>query len=218
MTPDDARRAAKEAARPAAYGSAWPAAYGSARPAATAPARPAATTSYDTPTIALHWATALLVAVLWAIGETIDFAPKGPLRVDYTSLHIVLGALLGLVLLARLAWRHTRGARLAVEGHRLLALAAQAVHWLLYLLVGGTVALGLATAWAQGRSLFGLFNLPSFAPGDRALAEQIFSLHSLGATAVLILAGLHAAAALGHHYVMRDGTLRRMLPGRSGIE
>ena len=209
MTPEDARRAAKEAARLAATSP--------ARLAATDPARLAATTRYDTPTIALHWATALLVALLWAIGETIDFAPKGPLRVDYTSLHIVLGALLGLVLLARLAWRHTRGARLPVEGPRLLALAAQAVHWLLYLLVGGTVALGLVTAWAQGRSLFGLFSLPSFAPGDRALAHLIFSLHSLGATAVLILAGLHAAAALGHHYVLRDETLRRMLPGRRPV-
>jgi cytochrome b561 len=29
---------------------------------------------------------------------------------------------------------------------------------------------------------------------------------------VLILAGLHAAAALFHHYVLRDGVLRRMLP------
>ena len=205
MTPDDARRAAKESARPAAKRS--------AQPAATA----SATTRYDTPTIALHWATALLVGLIWTIGETIDFAPKGPLRVDYIALHIVLGALLGLVLLARLAWRHTRGARLAVEGPRLLALAAKAVHGLLYLLVGGTVALGLVTAWVQGRSLFGLFSLPSFAPGDRALAHQIFSLHSFGATAVLILAGLHAGAALGHHYVMRDSTLRRMLPGQAGI-
>ena len=210
MTPDDARRAAHEAARLAATTP--------ARLAATNPARLAATTRYDTPTIALHWATALLVALLWAIGETIDFAPKGPLRLDYIALHIVLGALLGLVLLGRLAWRHTRGARLPVEGPRLLALAAQAVHWLLYLLVAGTVALGLATAWVQGRSVFGLFSLPSFAPGDRALAHQIFSLHSLGATAVLILAGLHAAAALAHHYAMRDDTLRRMLPGRAAIE
>ena len=209
MTPDDARRAAKEATRPAATTP--------ARLAATTPAQLAATTRYDTPTIALHWATAFLVALLWVIGETIDYVPKGPLRVDYISLHIVLGALLGLVLLARLAWRHTRATRLPIEGPRLLALAAQAVHWGLYLLVGGTVALGLVTAWAQGRSLFGLFSLPSFAPGDRALAHQIFSLHSLGATTVLIVAGVHAAAALAHHYVMRDDTLRRMLPGRRPV-
>ena len=193
MTPDDARRAATDSARLTA------------------------TTRYDTPTIALHWATAFLVALLWVIGETIDYVPKGPLRVDYISLHIVLGTLLGLVLLARIAWRHTRATRLPIEGPRLLALAAQAVHWGLYLLVGGTVVLGLVTAWAQARSLFGLFSLPSFAPGDRALAHEIFSLHSLGATTVLIVAGVHAAAALGHHYVMRDETLRRMLPGRRPV-
>jgi len=171
---------------------------------------------YDRTTIALHWTTAGLVAALWSIGQTINFWPKGALRVDYTSLHIVLGALLGGVIVARLVWRLSRGARVASEGPRFLVFVAKAVHWALYALVGGTVGLGVLTAFAQGDSLFGLVSLPSFAPGNHGVEQFLRGWHSLGANAVLILAGLHAAAALGHHFVLRDSTLRRMLPGLAG--
>jgi cytochrome b561 len=169
---------------------------------------------YDAATIALHWTTAVLVATLWIIGQTIDFWPRGPLRVDYRSVHILLGALLACVILARLGWRASRGARVPAEGPRLAVLAAKAVHWALYALVGTTIALGLLTAFAQGDSLFGLLSLPSFAADNRALARTLFGWHSLAANGVLILAGLHAAAALMHHHLMRDNTLRRMLPRR----
>ena len=171
---------------------------------------------YDAATIALHWTTAALVGTLWIIGQTIDFWPRGPLRVDYRSVHILLGALLLCVILARLGWRASRGARVPAEGPRLAVLAAKAVHWALYALVGTTIALGLLTVFARGESLFGLLTLPSFAAGDRALARTLFDWHSLAADAVLILAGLHAAAALGHHYLLRDRTLRRMLPRSLG--
>ena len=167
---------------------------------------------YDATTIALHWATAGLVATLWTIGQTIDFWPKGVLRVDYRSLHILLGVTLAGVIAARLAWRSARGAPVSDAGPWLLALAAKAVHRALYALVGGTVGLGLLTAFVQGDSLFGLVSLPSFAPGNRGLEQLLRGWHSFGANAVLILAGLHAAAALGHHFVLRDATLRRMLP------
>ncbi len=176
----------------------------------------AVTVRYDATSIALHWITALLVATLWIIGQTINDWPKGPLRVDYRSVHILLGTLLGCVIVARLAWRATRGARLPIEGPALLAFAARAVHWVLYALVGVTVVLGLLTAFGQGDSLFGLFSLPTYAAPHATLPHTLRNWHSLCADAILILAGLHATAALGHHYVLRDPTLRRMLPRRLG--
>jgi cytochrome b561 len=74
---------------------------------------------------------------------------------------------------------------------------------------------GVATELLRGDSFFGLLQLPK--PGDlagparRALAEKIGSLHGLGANIILVLAGLHAAAALFHHYALKDTVLRRML-------
>lgn len=165
---------------------------------------------YDTPTILLHWLTAGLVGVLWLIGQTIDFAPNGPLRVDYRSVHITLGVLLVFVLVARLVWRIGRGLTLPPDRHRLLAAAAKAIHWTLYLLLVAAVGLGLGYEWVRADSIFNLFRLSTQA--DRSVRQLLGGWHALAANAVLIVAGLHALAALSHHYVLRDQVLARMAP------
>ncbi|MGC1410881.1 MAG: cytochrome b [Acetobacteraceae bacterium] len=167
---------------------------------------------HDPTTITLHWISAVLVAVLWTIGQTVDFAPDGPLRIDYRSLHIVLGVSLGVVLITRLAWRLTRRETLPPIDRGLLLLIARFTHWLLYALLIVTVGLGLANVWVRGDVIFNLFQVPAYDPGNRALMHLIGGWHALAANAVLIIAGVHAAAALFHHYILRDATLRRMLP------
>lgn len=175
---------------------------------------PAATQSlrHDRVTISLHWATAIIVVVLWATGQTVNWSPNGPLRVDYRSIHIVLGIVLGLVVLARLIWRTTGKPTLPPIDHGPLLLIARVTHWALYVLLVLAIGLGIATAWVRGDAIFNLFSLSSFAPGDRPLIRLIHGWHSLAANAILIVAGVHAAAALFHHYVLRDATLQRMLP------
>jgi cytochrome b561 len=163
-------------------------------------------------TIALHWLTAVLVALLFVIGKTIDYAPSGPLRIDYRSLHMVFGVTLGVVLIVRLAWRITRGGMLpALDQGPLLAIA-RATHYLLYLLMLATVGLGVANLWVRGDWIFNVVHVRQLVPGDRALVHQVGDWHALAADAVVIVAGLHSAAALFHHFVLRDTTLRRMLP------
>lgn len=167
---------------------------------------------YDRVTIALHWATAVLVGLLWVIGQTIDDAPRGALRVDYRSLHMTLGITLAAVFLARVIWRLMRGRRLPGVGGGLMRLVAGLTHGALYLLVLTTVILGLANVWVRGDVIFNLFAVPAFDPGNTALRHLIGDWHALAANAILILAGVHAAAALFHYLVLRDGVLRRMLP------
>jgi cytochrome b561 len=167
---------------------------------------------YDRTTIVLHWISALLVAVLWTIGQTVDVFPNGPLRIDYRSVHIVLGVVLGVVLLARLGWRLMRRETLPPIDHGLLLVIARVTHWLLYALLAITAGFGIANAWVRGDVIFNLFQVPAYDPGNRALMHLIGDRHALFANAVLIVAGVHAAAALFHHYVLRDATLRRMLP------
>jgi cytochrome b561 len=60
---------------------------------------------YDTMTIVLHWATVSLVVVLWILGQTSDWWPRGPLRDASWSLHVTLGFVLAVILLARIIWR-----------------------------------------------------------------------------------------------------------------
>ena len=164
--------------------------------------------------MALHWLTAMLVIVLWVLGQTIDWFPKGPPRVFARSTHIALGLVLALVLVRRIWWRRTAGVHLPQPGSRAVAAIATLTHRILYVLLLATVVLGIANAWIRGDTLFMLWQIPAFDPGNAALRESVEDLHSWAADILCIVAGLHAATALVHHFVLKDGILRRMWPQR----
>ena len=65
--------------------------------------------TYDRTTISLHWFTAACVALLWVIGQTADWISDGRVNTAYWSFHVVLGLVLTVVLLFRMAWRATAG-------------------------------------------------------------------------------------------------------------
>lgn len=167
---------------------------------------------YDDVSILLHWITAALVVTLWTLGQTIDFFPKGAPKIDARSTHFVLGATLGIVLLVRMMWRASAGRSLPLAYPGWIGVAAKVVHYGLYVLLGVTVVLGIFNAWQRGDVFFNVYTIPKLVPGDVALKKILENLHSDFADAVLIVAGLHAAAALAHHYLLRDPVLRRMLP------
>jgi cytochrome b561 len=167
---------------------------------------------YDGTSILLHWLTAGVVAILWTLGQCIDFFPRGAPRIDARSVHIILGVTLAVVLLVRVLWRAGPGRRLPPADAGWLGVTARAVHHGLYVLLGVTVVLGVFNAWQRGDVLFNVYKIPQLVPGDRALRGALGELHGDCADVVLIVAGLHAAAALTHHYLLRDRVLRRMLP------
>lgn len=167
---------------------------------------------YDGVSILLHWLTAGLVVILWTLGQTIDFFPKGAPKIDARSVHITLGATLGVLLLIRVLWRASGGRKLPLAAQGWLGVTAKVVHYGLYVLVAVTVVLGIFNAWQRGDVLFNVYRIPQLIPGDRALRNALGELHGDCADVVLIVAGLHAAAALAHHYLLRDRVLRRMLP------
>jgi cytochrome b561 len=169
------------------------------------------TVRYDRLSITLHWLTAALVVLLWGIAQVIDLFPRGPLRIGVRSTHIFLGVTVGLVLLVRIGWRAGRGRKLPAASAGFAGTAARLAHYGLYVLLLGTVALGIANVWVRGDNIFGWFTIPKFDPGNHNLREQVENLHAWFANTVLIVAGLHAIAALIHHFGFRDNVLRRML-------
>src|ERR1700684_1092675 len=72
---------------------------------------------YDSATIWFHWITAILVLTLWGMGHTSSFLPRGPVRHNFWSTHIVLGTILLVVISARLFSR-ARGGRVLPSGSR----------------------------------------------------------------------------------------------------
>jgi cytochrome b561 len=172
-------------------------------------------TNYDNVAIALHWATALLVVVQFVSAVTWDYFSQGT-RETMESLHISLGVLLAAVIVARIAWRLIPGHQLSPLHAGWIRKASKAMHYLLYVLLVVQVGLGFAFRWAQGHAVefFGLFGIPGpYGALDRATRHTLHDLHEYTGWAIIILAGAHAAAALFHHYVLKDRVLRRMLPG-----
>ncbi len=169
---------------------------------------------YDAATMFFHWATAILVVTQWLGAQMIDWFPRGPLRVDARSVHITLGLSLAVLLAARVLWRLTQGRRLPLADTGALNVVAKGTHWGLYILLAAMVLVGMVLAWTRGDSIFNLFSIPAYDPGNKALPDQVQEVHATIGWLILGLAGLHASAALVHRYVWHDGVLTRMLPRR----
>jgi cytochrome b561 len=173
-------------------------------------------TSYDNVAIALHWATAVLVFVNFALAKTWDWFPK-PTRGLMEDTHMSFGVLLAAVIVARLVWRLIPGHQLSSLEAGWVRLASKGTHYLLYALLVAEAALGFAFRWGAGRPMafFGTGIPPLIAEMAKPLRHELRELHEWIGWAIVGLALLHAAAALYHHYVLKDRVLRRMLPGRA---
>jgi cytochrome b561 len=167
---------------------------------------------YDRPTIFFHWTTAVLVAIQWTGAQTIDWFPSGAIRVDVRSMHITVGVVLAVILVARIIWRLILGRRLPPAEHGILYVAAKAAHWGLYALLLAMVLVGIVLTWVRGDNIFNFFSIPAFDPGNRDLPDQVQNVHATIGWIVLVVAGLHTAAALVHRYIFHDKVLARMLP------
>jgi cytochrome b561 len=170
--------------------------------------------AYDGVSMALHWITALLVVVLFALAEIWGFVPRGSaLRHGMQSLHVSLGLTLAAVFLLRVIWRNTGARRLPPAVSGLQHVAAAVMHYGLYGLIAVQIGLGFLFRWGQGPAgFFGLFAIPSPLVIDKSTRHLVGSLHDYCGWLIIILAGGHAVVALAHHYLLRDQVLRRMLP------
>lgn len=166
---------------------------------------------------ALHWLTALFVTCGFLLGQFGDALPKGYPRELGLLVHMTLGQSVLALLFARLLWRQVNPPPPpeATRFGRLIEIAARASHFTLYGLLLVVPLLGVIVQLKRGHDLpiFALWHVASPWPVDRSLARSILSLHGTLADALLILAGIHASAALVHHWIWRDRTLSRMLPG-----
>jgi cytochrome b561 len=158
-----------------------------------------------------------LIAGVFAAIEFREFFPKGSEpREALKAWHYMLGlSVLGLVwfrIAARLIWKPPHAMD---EGPALQQLAAQLTHLALYAFMIGMPIAGWLILSAEGKSIpfFGL-ELPPLVGANEALVEQVEEIHELGGTIGYWLIGIHAAASLFHHYVLRDRVLLRMMPRR----
>ncbi|HYP64081.1 MAG TPA: cytochrome b/b6 domain-containing protein [Acidocella sp.] len=178
-------------------------------------ATPASATRYDNVTIALHWAMAGLVVAQFLLAEFWGFFPRPEHHLMIVT-HMSLGLILTAVLALRFIWRAKFGRRLPPAGVGVLDRVAKVMHHTLYMLLVAEIPLGFLTRWTdnQALSFFGLLIPSPFGHFSRTTGWVVDQIHDYAAWTIIILAAIHAAAALFHHYLWKDGVLRRMLPLR----
>jgi cytochrome b561 len=173
---------------------------------------------FDPVTIVLHWATVVLLAVMfasiWARALVGEGAPMGG---GLLTLHRSAGVTLWLVAFCRISWRLAFAVRppLPASVSLLQARAAAATEGGLYVLLLVQPLTGLMQTLARGRpfQIF-FFAVPQAMSRDRNLAMLFRQTHELAAWLLLGLIAMHVGAALLHGLVLKDGVLQSMLSGR----
>ena len=170
---------------------------------------------YGLPAQALHWLTALAVIVGVSLAVAMLNVAPGALQNQFFDLHRSFGASILALTGVRLLWRlYTSPPPMITGMPRWQERAARATHGALYFLLFAVPLVGWAGTSAYGARIpvFGLFELPMILEKNKAVADVLLPLHGALALTLCALAALHAGAAVHHHLIRKDGTLRRMLP------
>lgn len=172
---------------------------------------------YSKLSIALHWLMVLVIAAVFATIELRTNFPRGSdIREGLKMWHFMLGLSILLLVLVRIVARLTTPAPSELPGEPAWRrLVSKGTHLVLYALMLGMPIAGWMILSAEGEPIpfFGLELPPLIAP-NKDLAHDIEELHELGGEIGYWLIGLHALAALFHHYVLKDNVLLRMMPRR----
>jgi cytochrome b561 len=163
-----------------------------------------------------HWLIVALLLVQYPIGWFMPDIHRDMKPGAAMTLHISFGMVILVLIIMRLAWRltHPVAPESSLPGWQ--RVSSQTVHWLLYVLVLATTLTGWLFASFRGWSIswFFLVPLPMLASDNAAAGKAIDGLHQAMEWTLLVLIGIHLAAALAHIFVYRDRIMQRMLPGQ----
>lgn len=172
---------------------------------------------YGAGAVTFHWAAAALIVFLGSLGLLFDDIPKEA-RPFWINVHVCIGLIYFCLVIGRVLWRAThRAPDLPPDIGEFSRRTSVAVHHLLYVLMLLIPIVGVVARVWHGRPFdYGVFQLNLGVASDPAVFHPAEKIHQLLAYALFALAGLHAAGALYHHFVRRDGVLLRMMPGGTG--
>jgi len=171
--------------------------------------------SYGTTAKMFHWLTVLLLSVQYPLGWFMPDIHRDMKPGDAMTFHISTGIVILALIALRLLWRLMHPVAPESSLPVWQRVTSDGVHWLLYVLVLATTLTGWFFASFRGWSISLFFAMPlplltaKGSPVGRALGE----LHRTMEWALLIVIGIHVAAALAHMFVYRDRVMHRMLPG-----
>lgn len=163
----------------------------------------------------LHWLVAATVLGMFGLGlwmRGLDY--YDPWYQPAPELHISIGLLLMGAMVLRVVWKATNPKPAPIGDNRIEQKLASLAHVGLYIVLFALMITGYLYATAEGRpaGIFGVIQVPAV-PGSAIVKGYIGWVHEYLAYMIMALTGLHTAAALKHHFIDRDNTLRRMMRG-----
>ena len=164
-----------------------------------------------------HWTMAILVVGMLAFGLYIEDLRWTEETRYLLQLHKSVGILVLVLAVWRILWRMYCGFPDAAGPMKAWeSFLARAVHYALLVGVLIMSISGYVRSAAGGHPVdfFGLFSLPGLSE-NKALSSAAAEVHEVAGTLLIVLIALHVLAAMEHHFIDRDGTLRRMI-GKAG--
>ena len=151
--------------------------------------------------ILFHWLALLLITITYAAIELKGWVPKTDPWHGYLKLiHFNTGCMVFVVMAIRIWLRHHNSTPAIMpplpQWQQTLSTLVQRAMYVCFLLL----------------PVFGVEMLPVVAEPDKDMATIIKSIHEFIADACYFLIAMHAGAAIYHHYIIKDDTLKRMLP------
>ncbi len=162
-----------------------------------------------------HWLIALLIITLWIAGSLMGDMENSPFKFTVFGLHKATGIVVLILAVLAFTWRATNPKPTLPVG--LPAWQKTSATVLKYALYACMIAMPLS-GWAYSSAagypvnMYGLFEMPMLIAKDDSMKHFYKETHEVIGNIILVLVGLHFAAALKHHFINKDGILRRMLP------
>jgi cytochrome b561 len=171
---------------------------------------------YGLVSVLLHWIMAVLIIGLFVLGEyMVDLDYYHPWYLKAPDLHRSVGVGVTVLLAFRMGGRLVNPNPKPI-GKPWEQRAAAWVHWLFYALIAAIAISGYLITSAEGQavSVFGWFEIPATVYGFNNQEDIAGTVHEWLSNTLIALVILHSLAALKHHFIDRDPTLRRILvPG-----
>jgi cytochrome b561 len=162
-----------------------------------------------------HWVTAILVAMAYLVSPGSSEQRVYSIASDFMRhVHETTGILIFMIVLARILWRTIEAGPEALPMQAWMKYSAKLAHFALYALLIALPLTAMLGAWLEGHplTLLGVGDFGPMLPQSHDVGQALSYVHAILGNIIVWVAGLHAVAALFHHFVLRDNVLISMLP------
>ncbi|MGB0937084.1 MAG: cytochrome b [Colwellia sp.] len=172
--------------------------------------------SYGVITIILHWVMAVTIISLFGLGlYMVELTYYDAWYIGSLDLHKSIGMTLFIVFIVRVVWRIVNVVPKSADetASKMEVKAAHYAHIILYILMGLLMVSGYLISTADGRGIevFDLINIPALGVSMTNQEDIAGNIHEILAWTLILMSALHALAALKHHFLNKNNTLKRML-------